>query len=132
MYTCNDSCKFDSFAGNAVHASQQLQKQAAMSNSSGSQRVGSRLKAAMDMSGERISGFPQSPSGSSSNGSSPGDAAWSSDYDDVELEKSNILMLGPTGGFMVSINDRHYCVQPFNIVVLSTWVAVFVVHHRRA
>lgn len=109
-YSGNSSCKSDSFAGNAVHASQQLQKQAAMSNSSGSHRVGSRFKAAMDMSGERISGLPQSPSGSSSDGSSPGDAAWSSDYDDVELEKSNILMLGPTGGFMVSVRDRHYCV----------------------
>ena len=54
----------------------------------------------MDMSGERISGSPQS----SSDESSPGDgAAWSSDYDDVELEKSNILMLGPTGGIMVSV-----------------------------
>lgn len=75
-----------------------------MSNSSGSQRAASsRFKAAMDMSGERISGSPQSPSGSSSDGSSPGDdAACSSDYDDVELEKSNILMLGPTGGIMIS------------------------------
>lgn len=71
-----------------------------MSNSSGSQRGGSsRFKAAMDMSGERISGSPQSSS--SSDGSSSGDgAAWSSDSDDVELEKSNILMLGPTGGIL--------------------------------
>ena len=64
----------------------------------------------MDMSGERISGSPQSPSGSSSEGCSLGDeAAWSSDYDDVELEKSNILMLGPTGGIIVSLENTCCC-----------------------
>lgn len=51
----------------------------------------------MEMSGERISGSPQTPS-SSGDGSSQGStAAWSNAHDDVELEKSNILMLGPTG-----------------------------------
>lgn len=55
------------------------------------------------MSGERISGPAHSPAGSSSDGSShENDAAWSSAHDDVELEKSNILMLGPTGAMMAS------------------------------
>lgn len=58
----------------------------------------------MDMSGERISGSSYVPSGPSHDGSRPGeDAPWSSDFDDVELEKSNILMLGPTGRIMVCV-----------------------------
>ena len=89
-------------AGEAIHASQQLQKHGAViSNSSGSQHsVASRHKVAMDMSGERISGTSHSPAGSSSAGCHESDAAWSDAHDDVELEKSNILMLGPTGGMM--------------------------------
>lgn len=92
-------------AGSAVHASQQLRKQAAaMSNSSSSHRASSSFKAAMDMSGERISGSSYMPSGPSSDASRPGDdAPWSSDFDDVELEKSNILMLGPTGGMLICV-----------------------------
>lgn len=88
-------------AGSAVHASQQLQKQASMpyiNNSAVNQHVGgSRLKATMEMSGERISG-PTDTADTSNDGSSPaGDAALGDADDDVELEKSNILMLGPTG-----------------------------------
>lgn len=88
-------------SGSAVHASQQLQKQASMpyiNNSAVNQHVGgSRLKATMEMSGERISG-PTDTADTSNDGSSPaGDAALGDADDDVELEKSNILMLGPTG-----------------------------------
>lgn len=92
-------------AGNAVHASQQLRKQAAaMTNSSSSHRASSSFKAAMEMSGERISGSSYVPSGPSSDGAhSRDDAPWSSDFDDVELEKSNILMLGPTGGIRICV-----------------------------
>lgn len=99
------------FAGDAIHASQQLNKHGpVITNSSASQHAagsssqqagGSRHNAALDMSGERISGSSHPPTGPSSDRSGHGsDAAWSSAHDDVELEKSNILMLGPTGGLI--------------------------------
>ena len=65
------------------------------------QTANTRPKASMDVSGERISGSQHPPSRSSPDYRS--DAAWSSEHDDVELEKSNILMLGPTG------NHPHIC-----------------------
>lgn len=84
-----------------MHASQQYQKHASnpfISPNSASQHAGSsRQKAALDMSGERISGSMQSSSGSHQGSGPTADAAWSNAHDDVELEKSNILMLGPTG-----------------------------------
>jgi len=93
--------------GSAVHASQQLQKQASVpnncANNANNQHVaGSRLKATMEMSGERISGPAAGPAGSSDASSSGGDAAFADPNDDVELEKSNILMLGPTGNVVCS------------------------------
>ena len=87
--------------GAAVHASQQRQQQASMpyvnNHASGQHISGSRLKATIEMSGERISG-PQDSAESSAPESNYGEeAAGQGPFDDVELEKSNILMLGPTG-----------------------------------
>ncbi len=88
-------------AGSAVHASQQLQKQGSVpyiNNHTPSHHVaGSRLKAAMEMSGERISGPVDVPTSSSDASGFAGDETLGGENDDVELEKSNILMLGPTG-----------------------------------
>ncbi|KAL0054301.1 hypothetical protein WJX82_006797 [Trebouxia sp. C0006] len=89
-------------AGSAVHASQQLQKQGSVpyiNNHTPSHHVGgSRLKAAMEMSGERISGPVEAPTSSDDTSSGfAGDETFGGENDDVELEKSNILMLGPTG-----------------------------------
>lgn len=93
-------------AGTAIHASQQLQKQGSVpyvNNHATSQHLpGSRLKAVMEMSGERISGpvggGVGGPTTSNDTPSFAGDADLAASLDDdVELEKSNILMLGPTG-----------------------------------
>ena len=89
-------------AGSAVHASQQLQKQGSVpyiNNHTPSHHVGgSRLKAAMEMSGERISGPVEAPTSSDDTSSGfAGDETFGGENDDAELEKSNILMLGPTG-----------------------------------
>ncbi|KAA6427284.1 MAG: ATP-dependent Clp protease ATP-binding subunit [Trebouxia sp. A1-2] len=88
-------------AGSAIHASQQLQKQGSVpyvNNYTPSHHVaGSRLKAAMEMSGERISGPVDVPTSSGDASGFAGDETFGGENDDVELEKSNILMLGPTG-----------------------------------
>ena len=83
-------------AGHATHASQQLQKQAPVvpyvNSHTNSQHGGtSGRKAAMEMGVERISG-PSDPAATAN-----GNAVAACANDDVELEKSNILMLGPTG-----------------------------------
>jgi len=59
--------------------------------------AGSRLKAAMEMSGERISGPVDIPTSPGDASGFAGDETFGGENDDAELEKSNILMLGPTG-----------------------------------
>ncbi len=51
----------------------------------------------MEMSGERISGPVEVPTSSGDASGFAGEEAFGGENDDVELEKSNILMLGPTG-----------------------------------
>lgn len=76
--------------------------------------AGSRLKAAMEMSGERISGPVEVPTSSGDASGLAGDETFGGENDDVELEKSNILMLGPTGA------TCSVCIQ----IVLSTQIYV--------
>ena len=66
----------------------------------------------MDMSGERISGSPQTPSSPDEGSIQGSTAAWSNAHDDVELEKSNILMLGPTGASCHCLTSFQLSARP--------------------
>lgn len=65
----------------------------------------SQQKGQQELSGERISG-PASSAFSEGGSAANEEGSFVVQEDDVELEKSNILMLGPTGLFLFSYTDQ--------------------------